>query len=90
MHIVMELLAELLAVHGYSCSWWLQLNGANRETGRETGEGGRRREGGGRRGREGEEGGGRETGEGGERREGEERGGREEGEERGRRVLSFS
>lgn len=77
MHIVMELLAELLAVHGYSCSWWLQLNGANRETG----EGGRR-EGGERRGRE--------TGEGGERREGEERGGREEGEERGRRVLSFS
>lgn len=32
--IVMELLAELLAVHGYSCSWWLQLNGANRERGR--------------------------------------------------------
>lgn len=31
MQIVMELLAELLAVHGYSCSWWLQLNGANRE-----------------------------------------------------------
>ncbi len=29
MLIVMELLAELLAVHGYSCSWWLQLNGAN-------------------------------------------------------------
>ena len=50
MHIVMELLAELLAVHGYSCSWWLQLNGANRETGRETGvrEGG---DGGGRGGR---------------------------------------
>lgn len=31
MQIVMELLAELLAVHGYSCSWWHQLNGANRE-----------------------------------------------------------
>lgn len=38
-HIVMELLAELLAVHGYSCSWWLQLNGANREAETE-GEGG--------------------------------------------------
>lgn len=80
MHIVMELLAELLAVHGYSCSWWLQLNGANRETGRETGEGGRRREGGGRRGREGEEGGRQGKEERGERREG---GG-------GRWVLSFS
>lgn len=72
MHIVMELLAELLAVHGYSCSWWLQLNGANRETGRETGEGER---GGGRgegdRGRRREEGGRGERGEGGGRGEGE-------------------
>lgn len=88
MHIVMELLAELLAVHGYSCSWWLQLNGANRETGRETGEGER---GGGRgegdRGRRREEGG---DGEGGRRREG----GREEGggrrrEERGETGAEF-
>lgn len=65
MHIVMELLAELLAVHGYSCSWWLQLNGANRETGRETGEGGRGEKGEGDRGRRREEGGRGERGEGG-------------------------
>lgn len=37
MHIVMELLAELLAVHGYSCSRWLQLNGAREGRGGETG-----------------------------------------------------
>ncbi len=40
MHIVMELLAALLAVHGYSCNWWLQLNGANREGERGGEEGG--------------------------------------------------
>lgn len=39
-HIVMELLAQLLAVHGYSCSRWLQLNGANREGERGREEGG--------------------------------------------------
>ena len=79
MHIVMELLAELLAVHGYSCSWWLQLNGANRETGRETGvrEG---RDGGGRGGRRWRERGEMVEGEGGDGGGRGGRGGRERGE----------